>query len=88
MTADNPGAFVPIFQGNDGIHQSILGSFRARLALPALWVGTAQMQGQRKKQVWHYTAVTLTCRCSERAFIFITHQKLQIYNQTWKPSLA
>lgn len=39
-------------------------------------------------RVWHYTAVTSVCRCSERSFIFITHQKLQIYNQTWKPSVA
>lgn len=38
--------------------------------------------------VWHYAAVTSACRCSERSFIFITHQKLQIYNQTWKPSVA
>lgn len=89
MTADNPSALVPVFQGNEGIHQSILRSFRACLALPALH--TAQMQGRRKKaiySVWHYTAVTSVCRCSERSFIFITHQKLQIYNQTWKPSVA
>lgn len=43
MTADNPRALVPVFQGNDEIHQSIHSSFRACLALPALQIGTAQM---------------------------------------------
>lgn len=64
-------------------------------AHPALWIDTARMQGRwRKKKsnfaqsFWHSTAVTLVCRCSERSFIFITHQKLQIYNQTWEPSVA
>lgn len=49
MTADNPGALVPVFEGNDGIHQSILRSFRACLALPALNIDTAQMQGRKKR---------------------------------------
>lgn len=59
MTADNPGALVPVFQGNDGIHQSILRSFRACLALPALH--TAQMQGRRKKQF----TLSLALRCCD-----------------------
>lgn len=50
MTADNPCALVPVFQGNDGIRQSTLRSFRACLALPSIWIDTAQRQGQRKKK--------------------------------------
>lgn len=50
MTADNPGALVPVFQGNDGIYQSILRSFRACVALPALWIDTAQSKDEEKMQ--------------------------------------
>lgn len=61
MTADNPGALVPVFQGNDGIRQSIMRSFRACLTHPAPWIDTAQMQGQRKKQF----AQSLAFCCSD-----------------------
>lgn len=78
MTADNPGALVLVFQGNDGIHQSMLRSFRACLTLKG--------KDEEKKQF----AQSLASHCSdipmqmysERYFVFITHQKLQIYNQT------
>lgn len=67
-------------------------SFRARQALPAIGIDTAQRQGWREKSnllwVWHHAAVTSVCRCSERSFIFITHQKLKIHHQTWQPSVA
>lgn len=39
-------------------------------------------------RVWHSTAVTSICRCCKGSFIFITHQKLLIYKQTWELSAA
>lgn len=61
MTADNPRALVPAFQGNDEIQQSIQRSFGACLALLPLQIDTAQMQSQRKRRllrIWHYNPHT------------------------------
>lgn len=59
MTADNPRALVPVFQGNDGIQQSILRSFRACLALPVLRIDSAQRQGRRRKAICSEFGITL-----------------------------
>lgn len=63
-------------------------------ALHFLQSGSTQLKGKDKEKkrnwlrVWHHAAVTVICRCVERSFIFITHQKLQIYNQTQQPTVV
>lgn len=52
MTADNPVALVLVFQGNDGIHQSVPRSCVACLSLPA--VGIAGTDKKKKhRSAWH-----------------------------------
>lgn len=93
MTAHNSGAHVLVFQGNDGIHQSMLRSFRASFALPSIKIDIAQRQGREEKKAIrsefaaHSFDISMQIY-SEIYFIFRTHQKLQIRNHTWQQSVT
>lgn len=96
MTADNPGALVPVFQGNDGIHTQEFQSMPHTSCTPDRRSSNArtkrEKKKEKKKQFCSEFGIPVLrhpiCRCSERSFIFITHQILQIYNQAWEPSVA
>lgn len=74
MTADNPAALVLVFQGNDGIRQPMLGSFRARHNLNRHG-SKARTEREREKKsnllrVWHHTA-SMSLHANEKRYIYI-----------------